>query len=378
MKILAIFLCFLLTFTGCSATVDTQLSNRLIIEAIGIDAQEDGFLVSVLALHTQQSNAANATETQDSIGQVFSAKGESLSEAFAQIDLVSGLVPLYSQTRVLIFGKEIAENEPMQALDFFIRNYTLRESILLAVADAKASEIIETELEKNTLVSKNVQDILESGKNNGLTVAVELYQFVNRFLDETDAAYLPVIKTQENQSGKQEITHAGIALFAQKNLTAVIDKDAAKGLLWTAGLLDNDLLSIPFKGRTLSVAVKDCKSKIRLHKGVIPTFSAEIQFSCDLIEYNTDDTLLFNLQELEDVNRELQKQVQKITEEFIRTAIRENGCDCLSLLKKLRNGQPAYYAQIKDKRTDYLKDAVITVQISSEILKTGREVVKPN
>ncbi|MBR6779504.1 MAG: hypothetical protein IKM24_00600, partial [Clostridia bacterium] len=201
MKILAIFLCFLLTFTGCSATVGTQLSNRLIIEAIGIDAQEDGFLVSVLALHTQQSNAANATEAQDSIGQVFSAKGKSLSEAFAQIDLVSGLVPLYSQTRVLIFGKEIAENEPMQALDFFIRNYTLRESILLAVADAKASEIIETELEKNTLVSKNVQDILESGQNNGLTVAVELYQFVNRFLDETDAAYLPVIKTQENQSG---------------------------------------------------------------------------------------------------------------------------------------------------------------------------------
>lgn len=377
MKILCVFLCLLLAFSGCSVEIGgAQLSNRLIIEAIGIDAKDGQFLISVLALHTQQSNAANSAETPDGIGKVYSAQGKSISEAFAQIDLISGLVPLYSQTRVLILGKEIAENAPMQALDFFIRNYTLRDNILLAVAQGTAAEIIKTDLGKTALVSKTVQDILESGKNNGLTAAVELYRFAGRMIDETDGAFLPVIKAQKNENDEQEITHAGIALFADGNLTDIIDGDTAKGLLWTAGLIENDLINIDFNGHTLSVAVKDCKSRIRIQNGSVPSVAIQIRFTCDLIEYDTDGMQIFHLQELEKINEIIQEQVQQYAAKFFETALRDNACDCLCLLKRLKTEQPEYYEQFRNDRRQLLKEIGITVTVHSEILKTGRDVIQ--
>ncbi len=377
MKILCVFLCLLLAFSGCSVEIGgAQLSNRLIIEAIGIDAKDGQFLISVLALHTQQSNAANSAETPDGIGKVYSAQGKSISEAFAQIDLISGLVPLYSQTRVLILGKEIAENAPMQALDFFIRNYTLRDNILLAVAQGTAAGIIKTDLGKAVLVSKTVQDILESGKNNGLTTAIELYRFADRMIDETDGAFLPVIKAQKNENDEQEITHAGIALFADGNLTDIIDGDAAKGLLWTAGLIENDLINIDFNGHTLSVAVKDCKSRIRIQNGSVPSVAIQIRFTCDLIEYGTDGTRLFSLRELENVNTKIQKQVQKYAEIFLDNTVKKNACDCLGLLRKLKNEDPAYFEQYLNNQEDLLNNINISISVHSEILKTGRDVMQ--
>ena len=371
MKKLCLLLCLLLCFTGCSPGGGTELSDRLIIEAVGIDSTENGYRITALALHTQQTGSANSTETPDGIGKIYTAEDESIAGAFGQLNLLSGMVPLYSQARVLVLGREIAENEPMQALNFFIRNFTIRDNILLAVADTTAQDLVGIDLGKNQLASILMRNILETGKNNGLTVAVPLYRFVNQMLAETDSAFLPIFKVRKNAQEKEEIQAAGIALFSKDSFTLTLEQTQLRGLLWAADNIDTDFWEVSYNNHNISLSVRKCNAEITLSDTKTPAFLIRVSFSCDIIEYNTAHETTLSVKDITNLTQIAQQQVENNINTFLQTTMREKGCDCLQLGRKLKALNPKLYKTVIDNYPEFLKTVPVAVKVTARIFQTG-------
>ena len=374
MKILSLILSFLLLFSGCSQSVSTELSNRLIIEAIGIDTDDDGYKVSILALNTLQTGSAGSTESPDGITKVFTAKGNSIADAFSQIDLISAQIPLYSQARVLIIGREVAENQPLSALNFFIREYTTRDDIPVAMAATTANKIITADLGKNLLVSKVIDNLLSSGTRNGQTVTVPLHLFASGLLNETDAAYLPVLQIEKNEQKKDEISSAGIAVFANDSYTATLNGHTMNGFLLANNLVDSILLEIEYNNKNIALAVRKIKTKTKIHSKDPSVFSVEISFACDIAEQNSMQQS-FNEQDLQQIKILAQNKIKKNLDDFLYFTMNDCGCDCMNFGKRIRNKFPTYYETISKNYTDFLKNVQTIVTAEGKIHRPGREVL---
>ncbi len=374
MRLLSVLLCMILFLTGCSQEVSTELSNRLIIEAIGIDTDAAGYKVSVLALNTMQTGSAGSTDAPDGIAKVFTATGSSIAEAFSQLDLVSTQIPLYSQARVLILGKEVAENQPLSALNFFMREYTIRDDIPVAVSEATANKIITAEPGKSELVSKIIDNLLTSGARNGQTVNVPLYSFISCLLNETDAAYLPVLKVEKNVQNKDEIRSAGIALFANENYTATLNGATMEGFLYANNLIDSILLEIEYQNQDIALAVRKIKAKTKINKKDPSVFSVDISFSCDIVEQNSLQQS-FSVQDIEQIKILAQEKVKKYMQDFLYYTMYDCACDCLGFGKRIRNKYPTHYEEIRENYTSFLRTAQITVVANASIHRPGREVL---
>lgn len=371
--ILTILLCML---SGCSNIGAAELGERLIIEAIGVDTNDEGYTVTVLALNTQQTGSANSTDTPDGVAKIFSSSADTLSAAFADIDLISGQIPLYSQTRVLILGRELAENCPMNAMNYFLREYTTRDDVLVAVSDTTAAEILRFRPGKNELVSKTIHSILRSGKFNGMTLTMPIYKFINNLVNTTDSAALPILTLQKNlQADREEIDLKGTALFASRTWTATLNAEDSKGMLIASDDFDSGPLEVEFKNEKISLAIQRCKSKIRYSNDNGPHFTITISFSSDIIEYNAPQRKNLDMKTLESVRKLSEEKMISCVENFIENAMRNNGCDCLSFGRILKNKDPAEYETAIADFSKFLKNVPVTVFAESKITRTGKEIL---
>ncbi len=374
MRIMSVLLCMILLLSGCSQSTSTEISNRLIIEAIGIDTDDAGYKVSILALNTMQTGSAGSTEAPDGIAKVFTATGNSIAEAFSQLDLVSTQIPLYSQARVLIIGKDVADNQPLSALNFFIREYTTRDDIPVAVSETTANRIITADTGKSALVSKIIDNLLSSGSRNGQTVKVPLYSFISCLLNETDAAYLPVLKVEKNEQDKDEIHAAGIAIFANKNYTATLNGSTMEGFLYANNLTDSILLEIEYNNKNIALAVRKIKTKIKTDKTNPAAFSIKVSFSCDIVEQNSFQQA-FNEQDITQIKLLAEEKIKKYIDDFLYFTLHDCNSDCLGFGKRIRNKNQTYYEQISKNYTSYLNSIQTTILTDGHVHRPGREIL---
>ena len=106
----------LLFLPGCGLHL-TELSDRLIIEAIGIDRTEGGFTVTVQALDNLAVGIDEGVP-ESGVTKCYTFHGTTVGEAFSRIGAQTGLSPLYSQARLLLLGYPTAEQNLCETLDF--------------------------------------------------------------------------------------------------------------------------------------------------------------------------------------------------------------------------------------------------------------------
>lgn len=362
--------------TGCSAIGSFELGDRLIIEAIGIDSTENGFEVTVLALNTQQSGAANSTETPDGVAKIFSAKGQTLASAFAEIDLISGQVPLYSQARVIILGRELTENMPMSALNYFVREYTTRDDILLAAAQTSAKQIISIHLGDNVLSSKVIHSMLQSGAVNGMTVPMPMYRFISKLLNDTDAAVLPllqVIKKEDEKNPSLQIN--GSLLFAKDNSTVTLNNEQTKGFLFADNKFKSGSIEFEYNNSKVVIAVQRSRTELQLTDKINAAFRLDVHFSCDIIEYNAPSRSELDMETLSRIRVLAEQKVKNTIADTLQYAVHENACDLLSFGRILQKESPDAYDKAIADYSSFLRSVPVEIQVNAKITRTGKEIL---
>ena len=113
----------MLLFSGCQNS-ENELKNRLIVQAIGIDAQKDGtVLVTLQTLNTEMAGNPNSGASLGDVVTSFQVTGKTVADAISNAATMIGKKPLLSQNRLVVFGRDTAERGDFTAFGLFCARY---------------------------------------------------------------------------------------------------------------------------------------------------------------------------------------------------------------------------------------------------------------
>lgn len=371
-----ILIMFLLLLTSCNFDI-THISDRLIIEAIGIDKTETGWKISIQALNTKQSNASANSESKEDIATIYSSEGTTVAQAMDTFMIKSGQESLYSQTRVLIFGKKAVEEDISLLLDYFMREYTTRDDTMTVVAYDTAEEIIMANVGESTLGARIIEHEIDNGSTNGLCVKMPIYKFVNLLLGETDAAYTPVVKCEKIDEETDQLKIVGTAVFSGYKLNVFLDTEETTGLMLLNDLIKNCMVSFELdNGVKTAVKIIKNNTKITVSKSDA-NFEADIcsRFSCDIIEYSPPQLEDLTKEKTDEIKAKTSQKAQEMMQKAYDKCVNENNCDITRLGRRIWRKYPDVYSQYLNSKDESLKGIEERITADVTIRDTGREKI---
>ena len=120
----------------------SELHEKLMIQGIAIDFEDKNYKLTVQAYDFKNPEDKNEPRTR-----VIESSGISISEALENLKKITGLTPLYSQNKIIIFSEDLAKNGLIKIIDFFSRYYENRPSVKLRVAKNNAGDFLKTFLD---------------------------------------------------------------------------------------------------------------------------------------------------------------------------------------------------------------------------------------
>ncbi|GGA64014.1 germination protein XA [Ornithinibacillus halotolerans] len=193
----------MITLLGCSRT--KIVDDVSIVHVFGLDLAENGEILGT-ALIPDYSVSAEvdhilAVEEQVPAGVLFIP--EMSRHTSTRVEL--------AKIRVIVFGKDFAENGVKDMVDRFIFTPELGTNIQIAVTTHTANETLKTFMQEQslTLIDRIEHNMIEQGQPQ-----MNLHYFLNQFYGEGMDAYVPMI-TIDNQN---RIKVDGIGIISKSKL----------------------------------------------------------------------------------------------------------------------------------------------------------------
>ena len=190
--ILIIALIFLF-FSGDFGMIDVQ--KTAIVMAVGIDREEDTFIVTSQIAIPKSSKQGKATETVELL-----SRGKTVAAAFEEINQKTGWYPKLVFCQLILLGEETAKHNVFDALDFFLLDEYMTDNCLVATCDGLAKDMLNITALVDPSGSIAMQKVLSPhAKRSGTTMPNTLKNFAIGYKSQSKSSFLPIIKTQPSQ-----------------------------------------------------------------------------------------------------------------------------------------------------------------------------------
>jgi hypothetical protein len=111
---------------------------------------------------------------------------------------------------LILIGKDAANENVFDALDFFLRNEYFAEDCLLAVCDSTAKEALNVPTPIDSASSVAAQKVLSAhAKQVGASMPNTLREFAATYFGDSKSGFLPILKTEKPQEPVQGESNGG-------------------------------------------------------------------------------------------------------------------------------------------------------------------------
>ena len=341
-----IFLC-----TSCFNYV--EINNLVLITGIGIDYEDNNYVLSVEALYQNKENS----ESNFDWGVIKKVTGSSLSDAFNNLSLKLERKPYYSHLKVIIISEEVAKNHINDLFDYFLRNNNMRNVFSLVVADGqKPDEILSSSNKYYPVVSEEIRDLLENNTiSKNINKNLYFKNIANNYLSNKKDIYLLMIKTNNDF-----VTISKIMTFSNNNFSGYLNNDLLNAFSIISSKNPNVLIKHECGDNKYITAniyknsLKYIVNKNSLH--VISNLSGEI------IENNCNIHLV-NADEYNKISHIFKNIIGKQYSEFF-NYIKDSNSDIIGINKM-------YLNKYRRKNKKYFKEVNIIFKFNIELNKNG-------
>ncbi len=390
LKIIVLLLTLTVLLSGCSGDIKSlELKNRIVIQGIGLDKSENGLSVSFQTLNTDVSSNPNSGSTPSEVVNYFTVESSSVSEALDKLAESTGMRAMISQNRIVVFGNELAKSGVSAFLDEFVRDAESRETILLAVAEEKAEDVIYAKLGENVIPARKTEQIIESAEINFNIAEVEAYRFINTLGDSALSGFLPMLrveKSEEKSSGssggsggdgsekkggeKDVITVCSTAVFKEDKLITTVESDITAGILWITDRVEKGKFAFETEDG-YNVTADIVTSKTRVKTDIVdsrPRFTIKVNCSVVCSEINDSVYSKKNTADIKKISQSAENEIKQYIENSINKCIMEEGADVFGFSSRLKRCEPSYYKEnVSDwntsmKQTDYVTDISVKIK----------------
>lgn len=188
--ILTLFL-IILCISGCYNY--HELENLAIVTGMSIDKQDGEYTIGVLVANSKKQEASSKEGESQTI--VYEGKGNSVMEAFYNIDLESPKQLYIGHLAIVLIDENIAKNEIEKISDILIRSPESRKNFYVAVAkDVKASDILKITSPLESYPSESVSMNLKNASTyQGISTDLTYSEFIASMLTTGISPTLPSI-----------------------------------------------------------------------------------------------------------------------------------------------------------------------------------------
>lgn len=187
-----VFLAFLF-FSNDFGVLNVQ--KTAIVMAVGVDREEDTFIVTSQIAVPQSSSQGKATETVQLV-----SRGNTVAQAFEEINAKTGWYPKLVFCHLILLGEKTTEQNVFDALDFFLRDEYLSDNCQVAACDGLAKDLLDSSALVDPSTSVAIGKVLSDHATRvGTVLPSTLREFSIGYYSESKSGYLPVVKKQPQQ-----------------------------------------------------------------------------------------------------------------------------------------------------------------------------------
>ena len=179
----------ILLLTGC---YDYKELNQIsIIGATSIDKKDNQYYVKIQVINPQ--NIKESTSTNDTSFVIYEGVSNTLQEAYRKITNSSPRLTYSDHMQILFLSESIIKEDFSEALDFYMRNPSVRSDFYVLV-EKSTNDIIELITPINQLSSTSIKNALENNSNNyGTTSLIDFNELSKMYLNPNKEIILPAI-----------------------------------------------------------------------------------------------------------------------------------------------------------------------------------------
>lgn len=304
---------FCLVQVGCWNR--TELNELGITAATGFDRVGNNWVLSYQVIVPSATGASQGGGGggggQPSV-YVFSATGKTIREA-ADLGYVENPRRLYfAHNEILVIGREAAEQGINQILDLYFRNIDVRETVLVAVTDETAVDILRKMVPPEKIPGTALSDILrKESRFSSFFPIVRVYDLAQKLASDSQAAGVPEIHVTEGDEKalesldinkmtsppvKMKITRLGV--FHGDRLVGWLNREQSFGISWLTNQVKGSTMSTSCPKsnikdkRSISIRLSSANTKITpIKEGDQFTIKVRTKARGELLEYMCEEDL---------------------------------------------------------------------------------------
>lgn len=393
--VLLLAVCSLFCMTSC---VDSeQLKEIAVVQAIGIDYENDEFQLTLQIYSPKSAGGTSSIDTSKNNATIITTSGTTMADAMRNATLSQGKTIFSGHNRVIVLGRDLSEQGIRQIFSYFNRDARTKQNADVMMASTTANEIVTTNIEQGMLAAETMENMVNNYKRNGLVYDSPYYLLSQSMNVYDGCAAIPIIaideagQEQTGQSGGNEeggseapeqiqtvnkLKLTGTAVFRDYKLVNTMDENQTRGLL----LLDNQLkqsVVVAEEERLgkASVGIYDSDSSLKPvfgEDGSI-TFLLEAHLRASLDEVLLPQQEYLTEQAIKNLERSCETILAEEAASAFQTAVNDSQSDILYLKDSILKSNRSVWNRVTDSFTEALPKMQIKTDITVTIDRMGLE-----
>ena len=185
-----------------SLSTQAELNTRMIISGIGIDFGDDNYEITaqvILPSAQQKSSGINAKID------FVSSNAQTLAQGISEISNKLGKTAELSHTEYILIGDGIENKNLVGELDYFFRNFKLKNSIMLLSSTKPAKETMKNIGKLDMGAALSMQKIFISSQDNMGAIAKTYVDFINQTYKPSATSQIDTLDFEEDQGDSAKI-----------------------------------------------------------------------------------------------------------------------------------------------------------------------------
>lgn len=378
---LAIISIFLLT--GCWD--QSELNQNAIVTGIAVDKGENQkYKLSIESTSATELNPRTAQGLAPAI--VYSIEGNTIGEIIHKFNTAISTHLVFSHTRLLVIGEEIAEEGILSFMDYFDRDREIRDDFNIVVArGADAVDFLRVVNDYQKVSSLKIFQQLDHMLFEwGGTPGIKLNDFIRTYSSQGQVPVLAAmnISGDKEKGGSAENIKTtvpaaiakvdSLAIFKYGKLQGYLDLHDTRILLWIQNKVERTSLTIPYDDKKFfGLRIIHTQTKINARQ-VNGRPQIDIFVRAESTFDGSDKGIkVAKVNAFEDFEKKTNSYLEKEFNRLIEKMQKEYVADIFGLGEIFRDQDYKHFKQYKDDWDAGFKDAKINVHANIEIKRSG-------
>lgn len=358
-KIISAAMAAAFSLTALSGCVPhTELNEKAIILAIGIDYKDDMFKVNFQ--YYNPTGIGGRTLVDNSQPNVMTSKGEgeNIYAALEDAAFRCGRELMLGVTQIIVIGEDAAKYSVGKVMEFSKSFFQSHPDMLVTVAEGDAEELMKVKFSEGIVSTQKLKFMLTNAEKSGIAGLPNAIELFTALQTNRKSAALPRLRLIDNESDASEegktIEISGGVLINDGKAVRDVDIEVMSGLEILCCKTETGTVTVEYEGEKISVGLVNIKTKIK------PSFEdGRLVFTVDL---TSGGRFLVTPQgTYEENNRELEilcgDEIIKRMKEAVKQTVFEYGADPFLLEKTVRHYNYKLWKDVEENFGEYLKNA---------------------